>query len=252
MITLDRVRLLVPKKNTLVLNENVFDVFTNKATVKKEFLNNIVGVREITYLNNAFLLDISGKITAKKSDLGLINKNNIDQVFAKVEDTEILRFNGSLVDEAQVLYIDVTKDIEVENPLEALTAITLLATQKKHKNKILDYKNSGLIIKPHAKNASDSLAIYLKYKELIRNKSPKNQIYLETIGFETVESFKNTIRLERHLGTFKDIRKAFKTNSKKIKLNEILNSSENPVKDKFCEVTSNINDDLFTEGLEVF
>lgn len=252
MITLDRVRLLVPEKKVTEVYENAFDTFTNKVTVKKEILNNIVGLREITFQNNSFLLDISGKITASKGYLGLINKNNIDQAFEKVEETGILRFNGSPVDEAQVLYLDVTKDIEVENPLETLTAIELLATQRKHKNKILDYQNSGLIIKPYAKNVSDSLAIYLKYKEIIKNKSPKNQIYIEKIGFETVESVKNTMRLERHLGTFKDIRKAFKTDSEKIMLEEILNSSENPVKDKFCEVTSNLNDDWFTQGVEVF
>lgn len=138
MITLDRVRLLVPEKKVTEVYENAFDTFTNKVTVKKEILNNIVGLREITFQNNSFLLDISGKITASKGYLGLINKNNIDQAFEKVEETGILRFNGSPVDEAQVLYLDVTKDIEVENPLETLTAIGLLATQRKHKNKIQD------------------------------------------------------------------------------------------------------------------
>ena len=147
MITLDRVRLLVPEKKVTEVDENAFYTFTNKVTVKKEILNNIVGLREITYRNNAFLLDISGKIIASKGYLGLINKNNINQALEKVEETGILRFNGLPVDEAQVLYLDVTKDTEVENPLETLTAIELLATQRKHKNKILDYQNSGLIIK---------------------------------------------------------------------------------------------------------
>ena len=176
MITLDRVRLLVPENKVPEVNENDFDTFSNKITVKKEILKNIVGVREITYINNSFLLDVSGKITADKGNLGLIHKNNIEQVFKKVEDTGILRFNGLSVDDFQVLYLDVTKDVEVENPLETLTAIELLATQKKYKNKILPFKNSGLIIKPHAKSVSDSLAIYLKYKEIISNKSPKNQL----------------------------------------------------------------------------
>lgn len=209
-------------------------------------------MREITYINNSFLLDVSGKITADKGILGLIHKNNIEQVFEKVENTGILRFNGSPVEASQVLYLDVTKDIEVENPLETLTAIELLATQRKHKNKILPFKNSGLIIKPHAKSVSDSLAIYLKYKEILQNKSPKNLIYIEKIGIETIEKTKKTVRLERHLGTFKDIRKAFKTNSKKIRLKEILHSKKNPVKDKFCEITSSNEYDWFTVGKEVF
>lgn len=252
MITLDRVRLLVPENKVTDVNENAFDTFSNKITVKKEILSNVIGVREITYLNNSFLLDVSGKITADKGNLGLIHKNNIEQVFEKVENTGILRFNGLPVDDAQVLYLDVTKDVEVENPFETLTAIELLATQRKHKNKILDYKNSGLIIKPHAKSVSDSLGIYLKYKEIIQNKSPKNLLYIEKIGAETIEKTKNTIRLERHLGTFKDIRKAFKTDNEKIKLEEILHSKENPVKDKFCEITSSHEDDWFTAGNEVF
>lgn len=252
MITLDRVRLLVPENKVPEVNENDFDTFSNKITVKKEILKNIVGVREITYLKDSFLLDISGKITADKGILGLIHKNNIEQVFEKVENTGILRFNGSPVEASQVLYLDVTKDIEVENPLETLTAIELLATQRKHKNKILPFKNSGLIIKPHAKSISDSLAIYLKYKEILQNKSPKNLIYIEKIGIETIEKTKKTVRLERHLGTFKDIRKAFKTNSKKIRLKEILHSKKNPVKDKFCEITSSNEYDWFTVGKEVF
>ena len=252
MITLDRVRLLVPENKVPEVNENDFDTFSNKITVKKEILNNVIGVREITYINNSFLLDVSGKITADKGILGLIHKNNIEQVFEKVENTGILRFNGSPVEASQVLYLDVTKDIEVENPLETLTAIELFATQRKHKNKILPFKNSGLIIKPHAKSVSDSLAIYLKYKEIISNKSPKNQLYIEKIGAEAVEKIKNTVRLERHLGTFKDIRKAFKTNTEKIKLDEILYSKGNPVKDKFCEITSSHEDDWFTAGNEVF
>ena len=252
MITLDRVRLLVPENKVTEVNEEAFDTVNAKMTVKKEILNNVIGVREITYINNSFLLDVSGKITADKGILGLIHKNNIEQVFEKVENTGILRFNGSPVEASQVLYLDVTKDIEVENPLETLTAIELLATQRKHKNKILPFKNSGLIIKPHAKSISDSLAIYLKYKEILQNKSPKNLIYIEKIGIETIEKTKKTVRLERHLGTFKDIRKAFKTNSKKIRLKEILHSKKNPVKDKFCEITSSNGDDWFTVGKEVF
>ncbi len=252
MITLDRVRLLVPENKVPEVNENDFDTFSNKITVKKEILKNIVGVREITYINNSFLLDVSGKITADKGNLGLIHKNNVKEVFEKIDDTGILRFNSSPVEASQVLYLDVTKDVEVENPLETLTAIELLATQRKHKNKILDYKNSGLIIKPHAKSVSDSLAIYLKYKEIIQNKSPKNRLYIEKIGIETIEKIKKTVRLERHLGTFKDIRKAFKTNSKKIRLKEILHSKKNPVKDKFCEITSSNEYDWFTVGKEVF
>lgn len=252
MITLDRVRLLVPENKVTEVNENKFDVVNNKVTVKKEILNNIVGVREISYINNSFLLDVSGKITAANGNLGLIHKNNIKEVFEKIDDTGILRFNGLPVDDAQVLYLDVTKDVEVESPLETLTAIELLATQRKHKNKILPFKNSGLIIKPHAKSISDSLAIYLKYKEILQNKSPKNLIYIKKIGIETIEKTKKTVRLERHLGTFKDIRKAFKTNSKKIRLKEILYSKENPVKEKFCEVTSSLDDDWFLAGKEVF
>ena len=42
MITLDRVRLLVPEKKVTEVDENAFDTFTNKVTVKKEILNNIV------------------------------------------------------------------------------------------------------------------------------------------------------------------------------------------------------------------
>ena len=252
MITLDRVRLLVPENKVTEVNEEAFDTVNAKMTVKKEILNNVIGVREITYINNSFLLDVSGKITADKGILGLIHKNNIEQVFEKIENTGILRFNGSPVEASQVLYLDVTKDIEVENPLETLTAIELLATQRKHKNKILPFKNSGLIIKPHAKSISDSLAIYLKYKEILQNKSPKNLIYIEKIGIETIEKTKKTVRLERHLGTFKDIRKAFKTNSKKIRLKEILHSKKNPVKDKFCEITSSNEYDWFTVGKEVF
>ena len=252
MITLDRVRLLVPENKVTEVNEEAFDTVNAKMTVKKEILNNIVGVREITYINNSFLLDVSGKITAFKGNLGLIHKNNVKEVFEKIDDTGILRFNSSPVEASQVLYLDVTKDIAVENPLEILTAIELLATQRKHKNKILQFKNSGLNIKPHAKSISDSLAIYLKYKEIIQNKSPKNLLYIEKIGSETIEKTKNTLRIERHLGTFKDIRKAFKTDTEKIKLDEILYSKENPVKDKLCEITSSNEDDWFTAGNEVF
>ncbi len=252
MITLDRVRLLVPENKVTEVNEEAFYTVNEKISVKKEILNNIVGVREISYINNSFLLDVSGKITAANGNLGLIHKNNIKEIFEKIDNTGILRFNSSPVEASQVLYLDVTKDVEVENPLETLTAIELLATQRKHKNKILDYKNSGLIIKPHAKSVSDSLAIYLKYKEIIQNKSPKNRLYIEKIGIETIEKIKKTVRLERHLGTFKDIRKAFKTNSKKIRLKEILHSKKNPVKDKFCEITSSNGDDWFTVGKEVF
>ncbi len=252
MITLDRVRLLVPENKVTEVNEEAFDTVNAKMTVKKEILNNIVGVREISYINNSFLLDVSGKITAANGNLGLIHKHNIKEIFEKIDNTGILRFNSSPVEASQVLYLDVTKDVEVENPLETLTAIELLATQRKHKNKILPFKNSGLIIKPHAKSVSDSLAIYLKYKEIIQNKSPKNLIYIEKIGAETIEKTKNTVRFERHLGTFKDIRKAFKTDSEKIRLEEILNSGENPVKEKFCEVTANNEDDWFTVGKVVF
>ena len=252
MITLDRVRLLVPENKVKEVNEEAFYTVNEKISVKKEILKNVVGVREITYVDNSFLLDVSGKITADKGYLGLIHKNNVKEVFEKIDDTGILRFNSSPVEASQVLYLDVTKDIEVENPLETLTAIELLATQRKHKNKILPFKNSGLIIKPHAKSVSDSLGIYLKYKEIIQNKSPKNRLYIEKIGIETIEKIKKTVRLERHLGTFKDIRKAFKTNSKKIRLKEILHSKKNPVKDKFCEITSSNGDDWFTVGKEVF
>lgn len=252
MITLDRVRLLVPENKVTEVNEEAFYTVNEKISVKKEILNNVIGVREISYINNSFLLDVSGKITAANGNLGLIHKNNIKEIFEKIDNTGILRFNSSPVEASQVLYLDVTKDVEVENPLETLTAIELLATQRKHKNKILDYKNSGLIIKPHAKSVSDSLAIYLKYKEIIQNKSPKNLIYIEKIGSETIEKAKNTLRIERHLGTFKDIRKAFKTDIEKIRLEEILNSKGDPVKEKLCEVTANNEDDWFTVGKEVF
>ena len=50
MITLDRVRLLVPEKKVTEVDENAFYTFTNKVTVKKEILNNIENLYH--YSNN--------------------------------------------------------------------------------------------------------------------------------------------------------------------------------------------------------
>ena len=240
----DRLKIAIPitTRLSLTYNNSYFDKMAienqsnlnweiKKETLFKSHLQVLLGVKEISIKDNSLILDISGKVVAKKDSLGYLNKYTIENALRNINNsTAPISFNiNEAISSAYILYCDVNQDIIVDNPQAVLKALKLLLQVCSNRFKIMKY-DSGVLVKPIAKSVKDSLCFYYKYQEITKKTSTYlRDEYIEKIGLEYLGKTKNIIRVERHLGSWRDIRKAFniEVDKKKLKTKILLSTALN-------------------------
>ncbi len=258
LINFDRLKIAIPITKTInfTYTDSYFDkvAIENQSNLewelKKESLFNchiqtLLGINEISINGNILILDITGKIVSKEENLGYLNKYTIKCALNKVKNSNApISFNvNEAIKSAYLLYCDITQDICVSDPNEILKTFKLLLPSCSNRFKVIKYK-TGLMLTPIAKSVKDSLCVYKKHDEIIRK--PSNYLaseYRKTIGTACIEKTKNILRIERHLGSWKAIRKALGVDKKnKIPLISALNSKTKPILNRLRDYRISIID----------
>ena len=92
------------------------------------------------------------------------------------------------------------------------------------------------MIKSSNKTTRDSFLIYSKFAEIYANRR-KYPEYFKQFDAEFLEKNKYTIRLERRLASFKDMRKALNiTESRPVTVHDVLFSRVDLVQEKFNQL----------------
>lgn len=239
MINLDKLNFSI-SKDYAKINKQYYSETKNldntlTYNLDKNIIKQVIGINKITDRDSNIIISVSGKVLADKNDLGLINKNNYNEIFNKLNELNLVTINNNIPSkDIQVLACDVTKDIFVEDINKSLFGISKYLDIVSDRYSIKRHKNMSLFIKSYSQSRRDDLCIYRKYDELIKH---NNTRYLDIIGYAYVENCKNLLRIERRLASFKEIRNAFEINHDGIiYLNEILESKSNPIGAKFREL----------------
>lgn len=198
------------------------------------------GVGHMYIKDGYFIFQISGKITARKGYLGLINKDNIKLALNKFKSEYVIFDNDKFMEKAQVLIVHITNDIKVSDTNSYIKAISAYLPLRTDNFNVLMYKNySGYEILPRGKQTSStskhSLCIYAKAGEIDYS---KNSGYQDRIGREGLQLAENVIRIELRLFNFKAIRTflSHKQESGTLSLRELLNSDKTPILDKLKQL----------------
>lgn len=239
MINLDKLNFSISKdyakinKQYYSETKNLDNTLTH--ALDKDIIKQTLGINKIVEKDSNIIISVSGKVLADKNNLGLINKNNYNEIFNKLNESDLVTINDNIPSkDIQVLACDITKDIFVEDINKSLFGISKYLDIVSDRYSIKRHKNMSLFIKSYSQSRRDDLCIYHKYDELIKH---NNTRYLDIIGYDYVENCKNLLRIERRLSNFKEIRNAFEINHDgNIYLNEIFESKSNPIGDKFREL----------------
>lgn len=204
-----------------------------------------LGFNTCQVVGGNMIVEVSSKILAHEEGLPLISKNNIGEVFNKINSTEWFKLDiQEAFEKAQVLKVDVTKDHSMKmDPRDYIFSLELAAPNVSDKFKVDMYKHGGIVFRSTRKTVKDRLIAYSKYVELMNSRNPINKVIRDRLNPEVLENFKSVVRFERNLKDFKGMRRAFDIDKKEIMLSEILESRKNPIKDTLSQVM---------QGLEVF
>jgi len=191
---------------------------------------------------NDLIATFSGKICSSKDDFGGITHENYNLILETLTDNWGIIITPFNFLNSTVFAFDVKKDIILDSPsslyISAIRESSLLST-----NKILhiDFLNKlgfeeSLLIKSSNKTTRDSFLIYSKFTEIYANRR-KYPEYFNQFDSEFLEKNKYTIRLERRLASFKDMRKALNiTESRPVTVQEVLFSRIDLVQEKFNQL----------------
>lgn len=188
------------------------------------------GITNICIAKDVLYMDVTGKIMATKGNLGLITRDNIRNCFQKILDLHLFSFDIDNALEVAILCLcDVTLDIEVKNAEKVLLALSSYFPLITDKYSASMYRKESFTIKSRNKTAKSSAVIYNKGAEISHC---RNTQYKKTIGQEGISKAKNTIRIELHLYSLKEIRTALDIKLKEkgvLLLNDALNSISKPI-----------------------
>jgi len=232
--------LMIPSNCFKVLYElsiNNFNISTNlnKQTTSYTLKETkTIGLSTLIYIVNDSLpsdtkviITVSSKILLDKSP-ELIHKDNFQTVIENINKLGIVDLNYSdVIKYAQVYRIDCTLDIPVVDK-------QLLFSYLKSQPCIKHYKSeypSSMVFQSNAKRNNERVIFYDKKKEmnLLCNKK-----LIEQLSQDSIDYFKDKIRLELNLKTFEQIRKYLKIETTSLK--EIFESQANPLLEVFCKI----------------
>lgn len=215
---------------------------STKHVIPQSILTNCTGLNLLYAEIDQIIMEFSSKINVNRDGIPLNSKDNIENVFEKIRSFDFIDFDPQqLYEQAQVLKIDVTKDIVMEEThQDYLSALSMLAPAISDKYEVENHKNSGITFTSKRKTVKDRFSSYSKHDELIDPKNPINQKMLEILSEEAVENFRPVMRFERNFTNFSGIRKAFGISEEKIMLKTVLERNCNPVRDMLLELSSRV------------
>lgn len=210
------------------------------------------GILYLKIVNKRYLkgqkskLNMDTKVTMKVSAkvlgedyLEMMNRNNFHKVIENINKTGLIRISPEgFIEEAQVLSCDVTCNLplttEINKYIESLYRLAIA----NHKLKVASYPRkesnilSGLtLITKTKKNNRKRILFYEKYYE-ITSKGKK----FDFLSNKEKEQFRNILRIEVGLNTFKHIRKYLNIQNSLITLKDVLNSNSNPISTQLNEL----------------
>ncbi|MDD3594023.1 MAG: hypothetical protein PHX18_05285 [Candidatus Gastranaerophilales bacterium] len=249
ILNFDRIKGAFPKDSLLKVPnfiQNAINYGDEVIKYPEKVLQNFLGIKELKIRRNDVLFDITGKINAKKNDLGYINTKNIEETFVKFNTYGLMDIDISkALKQSEIFIVDITKDLHLLDitPEEMIKSIKLSVLTSTDKLKVLSYEHQGLMILPRGKTIKGSICFYNKGIELCSSKSSSR--YTSIIGEDFVQNANNILRCERHIYDKATMRKAFNLpkSDSKIYLQKIINSQSNPI----YETIQN-----FTQGKELF
>lgn len=215
------------------------ELYTNPRKIKK---GKSLGLSFYTDQANDLIITISGKICSSNCDFGSVTCTNYNIIIDKLSQKYGIIISTFNFLNSTVFTFDVKKDLILDFPsslyISAIRESSLLST-----NKILhiDFLNKlgfeeSLLIKSSNKTTRDSFLIYSKFTEIYANRR-KYPEYFNQFDSEFLEKNKYTIRLERRLASFKDMRKALNiTESRPVTVQEVLFSRIDLVQEKFNQL----------------
>ena len=190
---------------------------------------------------NDLIATFSGKICSSTCDFGSITFENYITLLDKLSQNEIIIYPFSFLN-STVLSFDVKRDLILNSPscnyLSALREFLSVATRK---NLLIDFYNEigfneSILVKSSNKTTRDSLLIYSKLTEIYANRR-KYPEYFKQFDAEFLEKNKYTIRLERRLASFKDMRKALHLEeTRPVTVLDVLFSRVDLVQEKFNQL----------------
>lgn len=197
-----------------------------------------LGVGHMYFKNGEFVCQISGKITAKKGYLGLINKDNINKALDKLKGNLVKFDNERFIEKAQVLLTHVTNDIKVSDIDSNIKAFSSFLPIRTDKFSVLKYQTGYEILprgKQGANTAKHSFAIYAKAGEIQYSNQSGYQQIIDTEGLRLADK---VLRLELKLYNYKAIRTYLAPEIQKntITLKELLNCTQTPILQKLKEL----------------
>lgn len=192
---------------------------------KDVFKDKTLGLNEIIIdpTDNYVIVEISGKILLSDY-FRLLSESTIIQALNNINKTGIVLLDPKLLKVATVLSTDITRDLKVSRDLsDYVRDLSIYSALSNYRLK--SYK-SGIEVYSEARSNKERIILYSKFDEL---KSGK-EVNKELQKYLSVESFKDILRIEANLGTFKLIRKYFNIlKPGPIPLQTILKSDANPL-----------------------
>lgn len=187
----------------------------------------------IDYRHNELIIEFTSKILKDRS-VQLINQNNIRKCLDNISKLGLCNLDiSAILNDAEVLKCDVTKDINWENISDIANYVN---THIKNNRKWVckPYKSNivleNVVSTPKYKKR---LTIYHKQKELSKC---ENTNFLNSLADKSAyqEYYKDKIRFELNLTTKEQIRKSL--NIANTTLSEVLSSTTNPILNVLDEI----------------
>jgi hypothetical protein len=242
MVSLDTVKIEVPieflrfyKKdrfyNAVSLdNENEY-IYSDDEVLKRD--TKILGLKmiEIKKVDNVIHIETSGKILKNKYYEGL-TINTLEEYFDNINATGLVNIDKRAIEYTRVLRCDVVNNLKVssDNLTKYLYSLSLCAFN--HNYLVSNYAGSVVFTK-QVKSYKRRMIFYDKYKEI---KGDREILKSDAFSKQDIERFKNVLRCEQNLTSFKTMRQAFKVQD--IKLVDILKSQEKVNYNTFNEITN--------------
>ena len=170
MIALDKLSFII-SKDCAKINKQYYSETKNldntlTYNLDKDIIKQVIGINKVIDKDSNIIISVSGKVLADKNNLGLINKNNYNEIFNKLNESELVTINNNIHSkDIQVLACDVTKDIFVEDINKSLFGISKYLDIVSDRYSIQRHKDLSLFIKPYAQSRKDVLCIYRKDNE---------------------------------------------------------------------------------------
>ena len=227
---------------------NEFDKI--KVKVIKENYQNLQKIKTGKALGLSFYIDkendliatFSGKVCSSACNFGGITRENYNIILEKLSKEYKIIISPLNFLNSTVFAFDVKKDIILDSP-SSLYISAIRESSRLSTNKVIqiDFLNNlgfeeSLLIKSSNKTTRNSLLIYSKLTEIYAHRR-KHQEYFNQLDTEFLEQNKYTIRLERRLASFKDMRKALNiTESRPVTVKDVLFSRVDLVQEKFNQL----------------